>query len=178
VRFQANAPGWVTINYAHSGTGGAIGFYIEREGAGTVFASVAPSGQLIDTHLEPDTQYAYRACAAYEGADEPACSNFFPARTLPANNKPANFDPPLINDVTIDIGKIAITWGPTGDCSKVLLRLDDDGQSFAGSWSASTDPNMISGTWSGTRAGSGAQPATPSTGLGAKKNKGPKLIPN
>ena len=139
VAVQANAPGWVTINYTHSGTGGVIRFYIEREGAGTVFSSVAPSGQLIDTHLEPDTQYAYRACAAYEGEEEPACSSFFPARTQPSNNKPANFDPPLVNDVTIDIAKIAITWGPTGDYTKVLLRLDDD-RGNLGQWEVDTKP--------------------------------------
>ena len=74
---------------------------------------------------------------------------------------------------------ITFTWTErAGSSGAGRFVLAADGQSFTGSWSASADPNMISGTWSGTRAGSGAQPATPSTGLGAKKNKGPKLIPN
>lgn len=130
---QPNAPGWITINYTHSGTGGVIGYYIERQETGIIFSSVAPSGQLIDTHLKPDTQYAYRACAVYADEEKPECSPFIPTRTLPAQGKPRNYDPPLVQDVGIDIDRITVTWGAVGEYTNILLRLDDAGGNL-GQW--------------------------------------------
>jgi hypothetical protein len=126
VMVQGNAPGWITVNYSHSGTGGVSWYFIERQGAGNVFVTVAPSGQFIDTHLPPDTAFSYRVCAVYGGEDEPTCSPFFTARTLPPQGKPANFDPPLIKDVGIGVNELMVTWGLTGEYTRILLRIDDD----------------------------------------------------
>lgn len=139
VATECNSPGWITIYYTHPGDDDVVSYYIERQDAGITFSMAAPSGQVTDANLKPDTDYAYRVCAVYKGEDDATCSSYVTQRTMPTQSVPANFDPPFINDVTIDTGKIAIGWGPTGDYSKVLLRLDDDGGNL-GQWDVGTPP--------------------------------------
>jgi hypothetical protein len=139
VATECNSPGWITVRYAHPGDDGAVQYYIERKDAGITFSMAAPTGQVTDANLKPETEYAYRVCAVYEGEDDATCSSFVTQRTMPTPGKPTNFDPPFINNVTIDTGKIAIAWGPTGEYSKVLLRLDDD-RGNLGQWDVGAAP--------------------------------------
>lgn len=123
ITVQGNGPGWITITYTHSGTGGVLWYSVERQGGGgTKLAS--PNGQFIDSNLKPGTAYTYRVCAVYP--DAPACSGWPTARTLPAPGKPANYDPPIITNITAAPDAIKVTWGPTGSYTKILIRLDDD----------------------------------------------------
>ena len=47
INVQANAPGWITVTYSHSGTGGVQWYRVERrDGGGTNLYS--PNGQFTD----------------------------------------------------------------------------------------------------------------------------------
>ena len=123
VTVQANAPGWITVYYSHSGTGEVREYKIQRQGGGGT-TLYSPNGQWTDSHLEPDTQYAYTVCAVYDDGDE-ACSSPVAARTLPAPGKPANFDPPTITNLEVNENSIKVTWGQTGDYPSILVHLSD-----------------------------------------------------
>ncbi len=124
VTIQGNGPGWITVNYYHTGTGEVLWYVIERQGGGTT-TMYSPKGQFTFANLTPDTAYAFQACAVYEGEEEPVCSGYSTARTLPAPGKPANFAPPTITNFDASEHAIKVTWGPTGDYTKVLVRLSD-----------------------------------------------------
>ena len=124
INVQANAPGWITVTYSHSGTGGVQWYRVERRGGGGGNL-YSPNGQFTDSHLTPNTQYSYRVCAIYEGGD-PACSGWVSAKTLPDPGKPANYDPPIIIDHQVATDSIKVTWGKTGDYDKILARIEDD----------------------------------------------------
>lgn len=150
VTLQANGPGWITVNYEHPGTDGLLWYYPEREDGGGTYTSGSPN-QFIDTHLTPDTEYAYRVCAVYEEEEEPLCSDFQRERTLPAPGRPANFDPPTITDIEVAPDAIKVTWGPTGDYTRILVHLSDD----LGHVDQREVPNVPNGsyTFPGLRAG-------------------------
>ena len=121
---QANAPGWITVTYSHSGTGGVQWYRVERrDGGGTNLYS--PNGRFTDSHLTPNTQYSYRVCAIYEG-DDPACSGWVSAKTLPDPGKPAKYDPPIIIDHQVATDSIKVVKGEAGDYDKILARIEDD----------------------------------------------------
>jgi len=123
VNVQANGPGWITVTYSHSGTGGVWGYRIERQGGDSVNLH-SPNGQWTDSHLQPATYYAYSVCAIYEDGTK-ACGGPFSARTLPAPGKPFDFDPPTIIDVAVTEKSIKVFWGQTGDYPTILARLTD-----------------------------------------------------
>ena len=155
VKVQANAPGWITVTYNHSGTGGVQWYQIERQGGGggTLYS---PNGQFTDNHLTPNTPYSYRVCAVYEANDR-ACSDWVGATTLPDPGKPANYDPPIIIDYQFATDSIKVTWGKTGDYDKILARIEDD----RGNNSQRDLPNTPNGSTSST--GSGQAPVTRSS---------------
>lgn len=126
VAVQANGPGWITVAYSHSGTGGVAWYEVERQGGGGT-RLFSPNGQWTDSHLQPDSDFSYRVCAVFEDEDEPACSRWQSARTFPAPGKPADFDPPIIVDVGISTDAIMISWGGVGDYTRLLARLEGGG---------------------------------------------------
>jgi len=123
VNVQANGPGWITVTYSHSGTNGAWGYRIERQGGDSVTLH-SPNGQWTDSHLTPGTTYSYTVCAIYEDRTE-ACAGPFPEETQPAPGRPFNFDPPRIVDVAVNENSIKVFWGPTGDYPTILVHLSD-----------------------------------------------------
>jgi hypothetical protein len=125
IRVQANAPGWITVNYYHSGTGDVSSYRIERQGGASV-EMYSPNGQWTDSNLAPSTAYTYRACAVYEEGD-PVCSPWITERTLPTPGRPASLDPPGINNVRVDTASIHIEWGPIGDYTRVRVSIRDNG---------------------------------------------------
>jgi len=123
VTVQPNGPGWITVTYSHSGTGGVWGYLIKRQGGDSVTLR-SPNGQWIDSHLQPGTNYAYSVCARYEDGTE-ACAGPFGVKTLPAPGKPFNYNPPIITDVGVNENSIRVYWGPTGDYPNILVHLSD-----------------------------------------------------
>lgn len=119
-----NAPGWITVAYNHASPDGVLWYVVERRGGGSavLFGS---DGTWTDVQLTPDTTYAYHVCAIYGSDDEPACSGWVEARTLPPPGSPADFDPPIIRNIQVSPRAIQVTWGETGDYTRILARIED-----------------------------------------------------
>jgi hypothetical protein len=86
VRAYANAPGWITVNWEHSGEG-VYWFEVHRldapynENAFILLAkSYNRTDGLTDKNLKANTVYKYRVCAVY--ASSWTCSDWVSARTL------------------------------------------------------------------------------------------------
>jgi hypothetical protein len=126
ITVQANAPGWITVNYYHSGLNGVVGYAIERQEPAARITSYSPNGQWTDTYLTPSTTYAYRACAYYSNQNEPVCSAWVQATTLPPPPPPTNMSPPNITDVGVTTDSLTVSWGAIGEYSKILARLEDN----------------------------------------------------
>ena len=123
VYVQPNAPGMITINYEHAGDDGVEYFRIERDGA-EIKTAYTPEGQLVDSDLQPSTQYTYRVCAVYP--DEEACSPDIPVITGPPEQAPANMDPPINIKVEATESSITVSWGSIGEYSRILARIEGD----------------------------------------------------
>ena len=124
---RALAPGTIAVDYEHSGTDGALWYELHRQDTQNVGKLYSPNGQFLDSFLEPDTFYEYRVCVVYEDEDKPLCPDVWKKdRTMPAPGRPANFAPPTITNVEVAEDAIKVTWGPTGDYTKILARIDDD----------------------------------------------------
>jgi hypothetical protein len=86
VRAGANAPGWITVYWEHTGVD-VYYFVIERQDApytdNSVFL-IAKSGNrtdsVTDKNLQANTLYKYHVCAVY--ADSRTCSDWVSVRTL------------------------------------------------------------------------------------------------
>ncbi len=85
---QANAPGWITVSWEHTGQD-VYYFVIERQNSPYTDSSVFLIGEsynrtdsLTDKYLNADTLYKYHVCAVY--ADHRTCSDWVSVRTLPA----------------------------------------------------------------------------------------------
>lgn len=120
----ANSPGWITVAYIHSGKPGALWYFVERQGGARSTPLGGPNGSWTDAGLAPNTVYTYRACAVYEKGD-PSCSDWVQGRTSTLPGPRANYDPPIITSVTVGTDQVRLTWGATGDYSKVLARNVD-----------------------------------------------------
>lgn len=86
VRVQANAPGWITVLWEHTGQD-VYYFVIERQDAPYTDSSVFLIAQsenrtdsVTDKNLKADTLYKYHVCAVY--ADHRTCSDWVSAKTL------------------------------------------------------------------------------------------------
>ncbi len=85
---QANAPGWITVSWEHTGED-VYYFVIERQDAPYTDNSVFLIGRsenrtdsLTDKNLKADTLYKYHVCAVY--LDHRTCSDWVSIRTLSA----------------------------------------------------------------------------------------------
>jgi hypothetical protein len=146
------APGTIAVDYSHSGTDGTLWYTIERKDGERRAVMFSPNGQFLDSFLEPNTVYEYRVCVVYEDEEEPLCPEVWVAgRTMPAPGRPANYDPPTITNIEVAEDAIKVTWGPTGDYTKILARIDDE----LGNHSQLDLPNRPNGshTFEGLRAG-------------------------
>ncbi len=124
ITVQANAPGWITVNYYHSGLEGVVGYVIQRQEPAAQISSYSPNGQWTDSYLTPSTTYAYRACAYYSTENDPVCSPWVHATTMPPPPPPASMDPPIITDVSVTTDSLTVSWGAIGQYSKILARLE------------------------------------------------------
>ena len=126
VTVQANAPGWITVNYYHSGLGGVLRYDIQRLDSGVRQTMYSPNGQFTDSNLTPDTEYSYRVCAVFPTEDDPSCSPWFAARTLALPAEPTGMNPPIITNISATPDTVTVSWGATGSYSKILVRIEDD----------------------------------------------------
>ena len=85
---QANAPGWITVSWEHSGAD-VYYFVIERQNApytdNSVFLiakSENRTDSVTDKSLSANTLYKYHVCAVY--AYSRTCSDWVSVRTLPS----------------------------------------------------------------------------------------------
>jgi hypothetical protein len=121
----SNAPGWITVYFQHLSPEGTLWYVVEREG-GVVSPPIGgPDGYWTDVNLQADTEYRYRACAIPE-TGQPSCSEWKAERTMPAPGRPTGFEPPIITNLELTPDSIRVTWGRTGDYTKILARIDDD----------------------------------------------------
>jgi len=105
-----NAPGWITIAWAHSGNGGPLSFFIERQNPPL---RIGPRVNNVDSYtdmgLQPSTLYSYRVCVIYpDGAQ--ACSDFVPVQTKPPEPPPDSWAPPTITAQAVTPNSITIQW--------------------------------------------------------------------
>jgi hypothetical protein len=123
VHVQANAPGWITVSYRHSGADGVAAYKIARVGGASVFLD-ASDGQWTDAGLKPNTIHSYIVCAIYEDGEE-ACTEPVSATTMSLPGAPANYAPPSIVNVGVSTDAIKVTWGATGTYATILVHLSD-----------------------------------------------------
>jgi hypothetical protein len=98
VRAGANAPGWITVYWEHTGQD-VYYFVIERQDAPYTENSVFLIGQsnnrtdsLTDKNLKADTLYKYHVCAVY--ASSRTCSDWVSVRTLSSGGSSGSAPPP------------------------------------------------------------------------------------
>lgn len=121
----ANSPGAVTVAYAHGGGDGVRNFRLEQQGASVARFSANLADTFTVLGLQANTQYSFRVCAAYDGAD--ACTAWFALRTMatppPPSGPPA---PPPITSVTARVNSVTLGWGALDPrYNKILARIED-----------------------------------------------------
>jgi hypothetical protein len=142
---QANAPGWVTVSWEHTGED-VYYFVIERQNAPYTDNSVVLIAQSLnrtdsvtDKNLQANTLYKYHVCAVY-GASSRTCSDWVSVRTLPAptsssggssGSAPAAALPPLATPEiratrNQDPKQLLLDW--SGDPGWVLFTTTGDRQ--------------------------------------------------
>jgi hypothetical protein len=105
-----NAPGVITIAWAHSGEDGPVSFFVERQQPPLI---VGPFLNNVDFFsnmgLEPSTVYAYRVCAIYPDGSRD-CSDFISVRTMAPEQPQGALPPPTITAQAITTDSITIHW--------------------------------------------------------------------
>jgi len=143
---QANAPGWVTVSWEHTGQD-VYYFVIERQDSPYTDNSVFVIAQsqnrtdsVTDKNLQANTLYKYHVCAVY--AYSPTCSDWVSVRTLSAptsssggssGSAPAAALPPLATPEiratrNQDPRQLLLDW--SGDPGWVLFTTTGDGETL------------------------------------------------
>ena len=149
-----NAPGVITIAWAHSGNGGPLSFFIERQNPPL---RIGPFVNNVDFYtdmgLQPSTLYSYRVCVIYpDGAQ--ACSAFAPVQTMPPEQPTESWAPPTItaqavtpNSITIQwsgpsYGKVQILWRKKSESlNRPQISIDQDGRGGGSRHFPNLEPN-------------------------------------
>lgn len=122
----SNAPGWITIGWAHSGQDGALGYRVQRKSPAWTWEFLTHVGFHTDMGLAPSTAYEYRVCSVY--ADEgDECSEWVLVQTGPAEEPRPVYTrpPPIISAHDVGLDYIVIKWsGRSYD--RIHLRWRDD----------------------------------------------------
>jgi Tachylectin len=107
----ANAPGWVTFTWIHSGQDGVLGYRLERQNPPFSWTTDNNAGQHTDMGLQPSTMYSYRVCAVYPGGSD-ACSDWIAVKTMAPEQSqpPTNRPPPTITAHEVTQNSITIKW--------------------------------------------------------------------
>ena len=127
----ANAPGWITVGWAHSGQDGVLGYRIDRQSPPFSWTTNNNVGLHTDMGLQPSTVYAYRVSAVYPGGSE-ASSNWVAVQTMVAEQPrpPASRPPPTITAHEVRQDMISIKWsGQKYDRVHIRWRKDTPGSS-------------------------------------------------
>jgi hypothetical protein len=135
---RANAPGWITVIWEHTGEG-VYRYDIQRQnppysdGSTVLVAqSVNRTDSVTDKGLQADTLYKYRVCAVYASATQ--CSQWVAERTMPPPAPPAQVSlaPPTVTggESFHEPSRIRISWKKNGNYNLVLVRW----------WHKTTDP--------------------------------------
>ena len=128
----ANAPGWITIAWAHSGQDGVMGYRLERDSPSYSWTSNNNVSQHTDTGLQASTTYSYRVCAVYPDGSE-ACSDWKPVQTMAPEQvqPPASRPPPTITAHETTQNSITIKWsGQRYDRVHIRWRKNTPGASL------------------------------------------------
>ena len=123
VLVQANAPGWITVSYRHSGAGGVAVYRISRVGGTSVFLD-ASDGQWTDAGLQPNTTHSYIVCAIYADGTE-ACAGPVSATTMALPGPPSNWGAPRIINSEVSTDALKVYWGAVGTYPQILIHLSD-----------------------------------------------------
>lgn len=123
----SNAPGWITIAWAHGGQDGVLGYRLSRQDSGTPYSTNANVGTFTDTGLTPSTTYSYRMCAVYpDGSEE--CTDWVSVKTLPSEDQPPVHTRPAPTISVHEVGPDFITVKWSGRrYDRVHLRWRKDG---------------------------------------------------
>jgi hypothetical protein len=120
VSVQANAPGWVTIIWEHSGKG-ANHYLIQRQDPTAMWTSEANVGSHTDKGLKASTTYNYRVCAV-DSAGNPTCSPWIKVTTMPPESSGSGYSIPIITRQDVAPDRISIAWTSTTRYSSFNVR--------------------------------------------------------
>ncbi|HSJ68262.1 MAG TPA: tachylectin-related carbohydrate-binding protein [Anditalea sp.] len=106
-----NAPGMVTISWAHSGQNNVLWFRIERKDPFGAATNNNHVGSYSDSGLTPSTDYSYRVCAVYRNGSE-ECTEWKQVRTMDPEPVRPQVDrtPPTITAHEVTPNSIKIKW--------------------------------------------------------------------
>jgi hypothetical protein len=108
IQVYANAPGWVTVNWEHSGNGADV-FQVQRQQPAYTWVFETNVGSYTDTGLNASTTYNYRVCAL-DSAGNPTCSPWTRVTTLATPTGPSGVVAPIITGHDDAPDNITIRW--------------------------------------------------------------------
>ena len=121
---QANAPGWITVNWEHTGRG-ASHYLVQRQEPPFTWVHNNHVGQRIDMGLNAGTTYKYRVCAV-DSADKETCSPWISVTTMPPES-PGGLSPPVITSQEATPDRIRISWRSTTKYGSFNVRWFEKG---------------------------------------------------
>lgn len=117
----SNSPGWITIAWAHSGAGGPLSFFLERQNPPL---TVGPFTNNVDYHtdmgLQPSTSYSYRVCVVYPGGSL-YCSGWVAVQTMPPEQPSGAYPAPTITVQDVTSNSITIRWTSAANYGRVHI---------------------------------------------------------
>jgi hypothetical protein len=138
----SNAPGIITVAWAHSGNDGPLSFRVERTNPSITFGFFTNNvGFYTDKGLQPSTSYSYRVCVLYPDGNS-ACSEWATVQTMPPEQPVGELPPPTVtaqqitsDSITIKwscakkYGHVHILWRPQAESrNRAQIRVEQDGR--------------------------------------------------
>jgi hypothetical protein len=128
VSAQANAPGWITVIWEHSGRG-VTHYQVERQDPPFTWVFTNYVGKHTDMGLKAGTTYKYRVCAV-DAADKPTCSPWISVTTMPPESSGA-LSVPVITGQEAQPDRIRISWSSTSRYGSFNVRYSRRGSPAA-----------------------------------------------